>query len=64
MTWLSFVKVWGGRFTPFSCRLFSRSNMISFLIAKKVHWSIAIPVGLVVDIVLAIIITDFIRSLM
>jgi hypothetical protein len=38
--------------------------MISFLIAKKVHWSIAIPVGIVVDIVLAVIITDFIRSLM
>lgn len=61
---MAFQSFWGGRFTPFSCRLFSRSNMISFLIAKKVHWSIAIPVGLVVDIVLAIIITDFIRSLM
>jgi hypothetical protein len=38
--------------------------MITFLIAKKVHWAIAIPVGALVDLVAALIITDFIRSLM
>lgn len=38
--------------------------MISLMIDKGFHWSIAIPVGLVADILIAIVITDFIRSLM
>jgi hypothetical protein len=38
--------------------------MISLMLSKNIHWAIAIPVGLVSDILIAIVITDFIRSLM
>lgn len=38
--------------------------MIGWLKKKKVPKIVAIPVGFVIDLILAIIITDFIRSLL
>lgn len=38
--------------------------MISYLTSLKVPWIIALPVGLILDVIIAVVFTDFVRSIL
>lgn len=37
-------------------------TMIAWLLSKKIPWYVSIPVGLMLDLAIAIVLTEFIRS--